>query len=430
MSAGGIFLPLLLAASAAGEPAPPPDVDPFANLYLPPVTPVEPETFPGRGALVTPGTAEFVTSRPGATRGRLGALFEHRTDYSFHPDGSGGVWGGYEELHLTGELRLSSVAVLELDWQLRNLRGTDREPVFADQGEPPPVLVGYRDLVQDVWRGGLFLDLDRTAVRLGRQQIEWGQGWLFSPTNIFSRRNIYDPGDEPEGTDAARVETFLSGCWEFEAVVGLEEDEELIAGASVRYGREDGSLACGFSLGRDEYRRRTVAGGEFAYKSTLAGFACYLDAALFLDTGDPAGPARYGACDLGAEKILPGGWHLLLEYYHDGHGKAEPASYSDLDYFALVTGERQVIGRNYLVVMLEKRTLTSAFRVYTVSNLNDGGTVIAPEYRWEPLPAVSLVVGAVIVEGPPGSEFRPPAWKNPGDILGRDLLYLRLRAGF
>lgn len=407
-----------------------PPVEPSEDIYVQPPTLVSPGIFPGSGRLILPHTAEFITSEPGETRFKYGALVEHQIDYSFHPDGSGGVWSHYEEIRLEGSARLSDVAQIDLQWEGRNARHRHERKVFDPQAEPPGNIRYYDEVYHDFYNFYLFLNLGRLGVHAGRQNIDWGQGWMFNPINIFQRKDVFDPDEQLVGTDAVRTTSFLGRDGEFDLVLGLKDWDTFIGGANCRWGKENGSRLFGLTFAHDKLLGLTVAGGELALKSHLTGTALFLEAGVFFDREDEFDPHDYGAVDIGIEKLLPDDWQILVEYYHDGHGAVDPATYGDEEYYDLILGNRQVIGRNHVVVMLQKKVAGSRFRIYTLSNTDDRSTIIAPEYMWEPFPNVSLLFGASIVSGPPDSEFRPQGFRNIYDWFDRCTIYTRFKADF
>ncbi len=50
------------------------------------------------------------------------------------------------------------------------------------------------------WRSGSF------RVRAGRQQLSWGPGYFYNPTDLFHKKNPLDPTYEKEGVNAIRID--------------------------------------------------------------------------------------------------------------------------------------------------------------------------------------------------------------------------------
>ncbi len=59
----------------------------------------------------------------------------------------------------------------------------------------------------------------RLFLRLGRQKIETGVGYSYTPTDLLNRKNPLDPTYEPDGFDAARVGFKVSSQSDFQLLV-------------------------------------------------------------------------------------------------------------------------------------------------------------------------------------------------------------------
>jgi hypothetical protein len=82
------------------------------------------------------------------------------------------------------------------------------------------------------------LNLDKWAVTLGRQRINWGQSFAWNPNDIFNSYSFYDfDYEERPGSDALRVQYFPSYTSVAEGAVKIDKDNNITAAALYRFNK-------------------------------------------------------------------------------------------------------------------------------------------------------------------------------------------------
>ncbi|NQU05329.1 MAG: hypothetical protein HQ568_04485 [Calditrichaeota bacterium] len=75
---------------------------------------------------------------------------------------------------------------------------------LADRGIPVTMILEKNRIFLDnaylTWRSGSF------RIRAGIQQLTWGPGYSFNPTDLFHQKNLLDPTYEKEGVTALRLD--------------------------------------------------------------------------------------------------------------------------------------------------------------------------------------------------------------------------------
>jgi len=104
-------------------------------------------------------------------------------------------------------------------------RGYLPEEVVADLASfgIPPVFPLER---QRTYLDNAFIswDIGPARLRAGKQQLAWGPGYSFNPTDLFHRKNILDPTYEKEGVAALRFDLTWGLGGRFTAIASPRED--------------------------------------------------------------------------------------------------------------------------------------------------------------------------------------------------------------
>lgn len=442
VSAGALLLAAMVTAGESLSPLPDqpdmPSADPYSRLYEAPSEAGGPAILFG-GGRGHPVVTAVVYEEPSPEKDRqtviFSGYFEQSTEYSWYPDGTGPKWSGYERLRLKGDGEISGKARLKFQVEGRNLRGLEREPEFDPGVEPPGNITHFDDSTADVERMYVDVHQDNWAVAAGRQQIDWGQGWLFNPTNLFQNKDIYDADEEVEGSDGFRGKWALLGNSEVDVFLARDIGSKGGKGG-IHYGAADytGTKGFGLTAAYDDDRGLRIAGGDVVLKTAAGDFGFFVEGGA-VSSRELPGPGIYPEIEAGVEVLLAGGWHVLVEYYHNGSG-VEPGAYTGTMYYELTIGDRQSLGRDYAVSVIEKGgSGTFFFRLYTITNVADNGSLIVPEITYRPFPYsryadISLKLGGTFVAGPPGSEYRPEYLRSSYSWFARNTVYVRFRAEF
>ncbi len=67
------------------------------------------------------------------------------------------------------------------------------------------------------------LYLDQLTLRIGKQQIPWGTGYAWNPTDVFNEKNLLDPTYEKEGVNAFKADISFSEEGSISFIWGIKD---------------------------------------------------------------------------------------------------------------------------------------------------------------------------------------------------------------
>jgi len=280
------------------------------------------------------------------------------------------------------------------------------------------------DFENDIWiqeaYGSLYVG--ELKFRFGRQKYYTGTGYAWNPTDLFNRKNALDPTYETEGLDGVFLGYSFLG----------ENEISLFYSIGTSHIREDRSFSS-IEDGDFQIKARThIDIWEIAAHYTEAKLdRTDLTGVLMgvIDPGKPSmlvqwrlagaeasgellgiglraevGYAWLDLCDkpylgpktgfvedikdharflIGADYTFGNGLYLIGEYYYEGLGKLSADDYNLNERLAMLTGERDAIGRDNLFLGGSyplSDLVTMEF--YTISNLDDPSVILNPWLIW------------------------------------------------
>lgn len=249
------------------------------------------------------------------------------------------------------------------------------------------------------YRASFTYETAGLALEIGRQQIPWGLGHFFTPTDLF---NPFNPTqlelEERDGVDAINLRTGRWKGYKFQFVYtprgrALHPQRYVARVSEDVEGFELGIL--GGRVGRDHVAGFDLAGnirdsavrGEFLYREV-------------------DGESDFFKFTVNADYNFPGNIHVLLEYHFNGEGRRDPTHYQTE---RLIRGEIQQVGKNYLGLFVgHDITPLLRFENRTIMNMDDVSFFIRPELQYEMKANLLLTVGAQIFAGHDGDELGDP----------------------
>src|SRR3989338_979061 len=250
-----------------------------------------------------------------------------------------------------------------------------------------------------LYRASAAYESDFLNLEVGRQQIPWGVGYFFTPTDVF---NPFNPTqvelDERDGVDAVNL---------------IPRKYKGIKSQFIYTPR-----------GRELHPQRYLArfSGDFKnYEIGVLGGGIHRD---FVSGFDLAGNIRGSAIrgeflyreahfendfikfTLNADYNFPYNFYGLLEYHFNGQGNRSPGAYK-LDH--LIRGDIQQLGRNYIAVMAG-HDITPLIRIENraILNIDDFSLFIRPEIRYEIFPNFIITGATQLFAGNEKDEFGRP----------------------
>jgi hypothetical protein len=258
------------------------------------------------------------------------------------------------------------------------------------------------------------LVMDRALVKLysgnfdlvfGKQQIAWGTGYAFNPTDVWNIKDPLDPEGNRIGVTALNLTYFFGensslnmigvpgsnfDHWRYGARIKSNLGRYEYSFSGIRDKSDDGSL-----LGLPE---RIQLGADFAGE-TIFDIGVFGEGALS-DSLDLQLSA-------GIDYTFENGLYFLGEYYYNGLGENNYKSY-DFDSFVRLTGGvMSGLARNYLANYLSYTFLndyTASF--LTAVNLDDSSAVFVPGIEYAFHPNILLNLNCSVFAGSSGkSEY-------------------------
>jgi hypothetical protein len=278
-------------------------------------------------------------------------------------------WGDQSILRLNFK-EASSTVKLEGSFDLSLLAGDSAASYLATlpAGQDPSFVCFNTRWVPLFETRKLYISLffERWTLTLGRQIINYGVGYVFSPVDCFSTVNLQDIGLSRKGSDILRVQVPLGDLAGIEGVSTLAGNGTDSAGAVKIFGNVGGydlSLTGIYKKPQEELLVGVTFKGDLGlgihgelveHWNTLANSQYF----------EGMAGADYSWCD---GKIL-----FLAEYYYNGN-PIDPAALTPTDLLAL---HRAFLGSSYLFgqVRLVYDEIRS-FNVNGIHNLANGSWV-------------------------------------------------------
>jgi hypothetical protein len=246
------------------------------------------------------------------------------------------------------------------------------------------------------------LVMDRAAVKLfagkfditfGKQQIAWGTGYAFNPTDIWNIKDALNPEGPKIGVLAASVQYFF----------GENSSVNIISAPGSNFDHWRYGVRIKSNLGRYEYslsaiRDKSDDGSLLGLPEKIqlgADFAgeIFYDIGFFGE-GAVSNP-RYTGMEMsetdslyfqmstGIDYTFENGLYLMGEYYYNGLGAKGHDDYDLKDFVRLTGGVMSGLAKNYFTAAVSY-TLKSDYTLtlLSVTNLNDVSSVIVPRIEY------------------------------------------------
>ncbi len=276
----------------------------------------------------------------------------------------------------TSRVRLEAAAWIQTFHGATELSAADLLPEHVADSLPDSVLQSL------VFRFSNEFVLDRAfasvrragiSIKVGKQPLAWGVGYVWNPTEIIPAKSFLDPEYERLGQNAARVEFSALGP-SLQAMFLPGKDLDL----SQLIARAEWNLA-GFDYGLTGCRRpwpdtavEYFAGGQF--KGELLTLGIWAEGAYHW----PGRHSGFWQLCAGTDYSLPWRTYLLVEYFHNSPGSL--GEYGPDDWLkAALTG--QSLGQDYAFALVSQPVLDFYQAGAGVAvNLNDRSLVVLPRF--------------------------------------------------
>lgn len=250
-----------------------------------------------------------------------------------------------------------------------------------------------------LYRASVMYSTEWGDVEVGRQQIPWGVGHFFTPTDLF---NPFNPTqlelDERDGVDAVNITSSRFDGFKTQLVFTPPGRELHPQRYLARISRDVKGYEVGVLGGR--IKRDHTVGFDLAGNlkdSAIRGEFLYREAELEKD---------FIKFTVNADYNFPLNIHALLEYHFNGQGRRDPDDYQR---DRILRGEIYQAGKNYLALLLDYDiTPLLRFENRTIFNMDDVSFYIRPELQYELRSNFLITAGMQLFAGDKKDELGAP----------------------
>ncbi len=250
-----------------------------------------------------------------------------------------------------------------------------------------------------LYRASIAYESDDFDLEIGRQQIPWGVGHFFTPTDLFNPFNATQIElEERDGVDAVNL-TFKNLKGFKTQLIYTPPGKQL---HPQRYLARISRDVHGYEIGVLGGRTKRDHALGFDLQGNLRGSAVrgeflYQEAELEKD---------FIKFTLNADYNFPHNIYGLIEYHFNSQGRRDKDDYQ-VDRF--IRGDIRDLGREYVAAMLGY-DLTDLIRLEyrVISNLHDGSFYMRPELQYEMSSNLLFTAGSQMFMGANDSEYGRP----------------------
>ncbi|MFQ5752140.1 MAG: hypothetical protein ACE5HI_09105 [bacterium] len=251
----------------------------------------------------------------------------------------------------------------------------------------------------------------RLNVRVGKQQLPWGTGYTWNPTDIFNEKNLLDPTYEKVGVNAFKLEIPFGSEGMVTGIFGIGEDMTSSTKAlkikqhahgydfSASYVEKE-QAGFDYMLALKTAEKRRLVGGDFS--GQLFGLGVWGEGAYnFLESS-----ADFGQYLLGLDYTFESELYLIGEYYRNELGKSNKGEYTFNDWMRLLSAEGENLGQDYLFLG-QRYPITELWNWanYLLFNLNDKSGIFFPWFDYSLNDNTELMFVGYLPFGGKESEF-------------------------
>ena len=248
-------------------------------------------------------------------------------------------------------------------------------------------------------------------IRIGKQQLPWGTGYAWNPTDIFNVKDILDPTYEKVGVNAFKAELPFLQMGMLTGILSVGDDWEnstkaikakyYVAGfdLSASYAEKRQASTDYYTFQETDYKRQML-GADFS--GSIAGMGIWGEAAYnFMESSK-----EYGQYLAGADYTFMNGLYFMVEYYRNGLGESTSDTYSFAQWMRMLGSEAENLGKDYLYIgQLYAIGELVNWSNYFMINLNDGSGMVFPWFDFSLNDNTTLILVGYIPFGKKGTEY-------------------------
>ena len=225
-------------------------------------------------------------------------------------------------------------------------------------------------------------------VRIGKQQLPWGTGYTWNPTDIFNEKNLLDPTYEKVGVNAFKLEFPFGREGLVTGIFGVEDDWNYSTKAlKIKQHAHGFDLSASFVEKKHEgfdyilatqfSEKRRLIGGDFS--GELFGLGIWGEGAYNIMQDSK----NFGQYLLGTDYTFESGLYFIGEYYKNELGKTDKSHYTINDWMRLLSTDGENLGQDY-IFLGARYPITELWNWsdYVIINLNDKSGVVFPWFDY------------------------------------------------
>ena len=247
--------------------------------------------------------------------------------------------------------------------------------------------------------------------RIGKQQLPWGTGYAWNPTDLFNDKNLMDPMYEKTGVNAFKTEIPFASEGMITGLISVGDNWENTTKAlkaryyiggfdfSVCYAKKESNRMDYFSFEEETYKRQLI-GGDVS--GSIFGLGIWAEGAY-----NHINPGKnYKQILVGTDYTFMNGLYLMAEFYHNGLGSGKISDYTIADWMTMLGPQGENLGKNYIFAgeLLPIGELVN-WSNYFMINLNDKSGMVYPWFDFSLNDNVELILVGYVPFGKKGSEF-------------------------
>ncbi len=276
---------------------------------------------------------------------------------------------------------------------------------------------------------------------IGRQRIAWGQSFVWSPFDVFNRKNVFEPQEEKGGVDGVRSIIRLGQFNALEAVFTPGETFKISRmGVRLRFQFSNIDGVINVIKDYDGFTTRQLYGATFRGENEIGW---WFEIARARDKNDilikQTFPFKfadffyrkwYNMFVFGADYtfMIGNGVTITAEFLYDESGEPDMKKY---DFRLSSNGRRTFLAQKYVYTSMQYDfTDLWSGTIANVSNLDDSGLILIPNLRYAYNQNVDFIFGGNLFFADSGTEFNPAGLDDPFGIIGNNQFYTWMKIYF
>ena len=249
-------------------------------------------------------------------------------------------------------------------------------------------------------------------LRLGKQQLNWGVGYFWRPTDLFNTRDIIEPEYEKEGVNAVKFEILFTGFWSLELTY-LPSDNFELSDKAVRLKGE--LLGFDIELFKIDTWQDTFKEFPISMQEKKVVFGGTLNGELFsigswLEYGFHSihkFEKGYSTYVLGFDYTFEFQTYIMGEYFRNDEAIQDTTEYSVVDWLDYISEFRTTLGPEYAaMVIMQPLGDLMELSVSGITNLHDESVLLSFDYIYNFEENVELELIYVTGFGEKDTEFK------------------------